>query len=293
MIGALASLASACLWAITNMLVKLIADRLSVVAINAYRTLIGGLLLVIVFLFTHNPWQIGLIPVEAMVALIASVVVGMVMGDTLNFRSMVLIGLARSFPIAGSFPLFTLLFAWLFLAETIGWREIAGCLTTLGGVMLVALPDKGKGSHLIDARSNLLGVAMALGAAIAWAFSSSIITVALRSMDVITANALRLPVAALVLLAMMHRGSPQPALWQLRGLPLLVIVATGLLGSGLSGYLWMVGVQEIGAARAAILSSTSPIFAVPLSIIFLKEQPGPRVLVGTLLSVVGIALIVG
>jgi DME family drug/metabolite transporter len=294
-IGALASLASACLWAVTNMLVKLEAHRLSVVAINAYRTAVGAAVLVVVFLLVRDPRDLLTASPSALAALLISVIIGLVFGDTLNFRAMMLIGLARSFPISGSFPLFTLILAALFLNEPVGWREVLGCLVTLGGVMIVALPGGSaskEGQHAVDRRTNLIGVGMALAAAVMWATSSTTVKFGLEGIDVVTANAIRLPVATAVLFLMLGRGAPQPAIWRLRGRTLAIILATGILGSGLSGYLWMYGVQEIGAARAAILSSTSPIFAAPLSVIFLKERLGPRVLLGTLLSVAGIALIV-
>jgi drug/metabolite transporter (DMT)-like permease len=290
-IGALASLASACLWAITNMLVKLEAHRLSVVAINAYRTTVGAALMLVIFLVSGDPARLTTASLPALAALLVSVVVGLVFGDTLNFRAMLLIGLARSFPISGSFPLFTLALAALFLQEPVGWREVLGCLVTLAGVMLVALPSAKDGRLAVDRRTNLVGVGLALAAAVLWAASSTIVKVGLTSIDAVAANAIRLPVAAVVLLVMVSRGAPQPPLWRLRGRTLAVVVATGLLGSGLSGFLWMYGVQEIGAARAAILSSTSPIFAAPLSVLFLKERLTPRILAGTLLSVAGIALI--
>jgi drug/metabolite transporter (DMT)-like permease len=290
-IGALASLASACLWAITNMLVKLEAHRLSVVAINAYRTTVGAALMLVIFLVSGDPARLTTASLPALAALLVSVIVGLVFGDTLNFRAMLLIGLARSFPISGSFPLFTLALAALFLQEPVGWREVLGCLVTLAGVMLVALPSAKDGRLAVDRRTNLVGVGLALAAAVLWAASSTIVKVGLTSIDAVAANAIRLPVAAVVLLVMVSRGAPQPPLWRLRGRTLAVVVATGLLGSGLSGFLWMYGVQEIGAARAAILSSTSPIFAAPLSVLFLKERLTPRILAGTLLSVAGIALI--
>lgn len=290
-IGALASLASACLWAVTTMLVKLEAHRLSVVAINAYRTTVGAALMLAIFLVAGDPARLTAASLPALVALLVSVIVGLVFGDTLNFRAMLLIGLARSFPISGSFPLFTLALAALFLQESVGWREVLGCLVTLAGVMLVALPPAKDGRPAVDRQTNLVGVGLALAAAVMWATSSTIVKVGLTSIDAVAANAIRLPVAAAVLLVMVSRGAPQPPLWRLRGRTLAVVIATGLLGSGLSGFLWMYGVQEIGAARAAILSSTSPIFAAPLSALFLKERLTPRILAGTLLSVAGIALI--
>lgn len=292
LIGALAALASAGLWACTNMLVKLEAHRLGVVAMNAYRTAVGALVLVAVLLLTPNPARVLTAPAAAVLALLVSVIVGLVFGDTLNFRSMMLIGLARSFPISGSFPLFTLVLASTFLGEAVGWREVLGCLVTLGGVMLVAMPSKADGRPALDRRTNLIGVGLALAAAVMWAASSTIVKVGLNEVDVIAANALRLPVATVVLLAMAARGGRVVAPWRLPTRTLAVVLATGILGSGLSGYLWMVGVNEIGVARAAILSSTSPIFAAPLSVLILKERLTARVLAGTLASVAGIILIV-
>ncbi len=292
MIGVLASLGSACLWALTNTLVKLEADRLDVVAINAYRAMVGSLLFLVIFLLTRDVGLLLTLPAEAVLALLLSVVAGMAFGDTLNFRAMLLIGLSRSFPIAGSYPLFTLILSAIFLQEDIGGREVAGCLVTLTGVMLVAMPGKAGADQPLDARTNLLGVAMALGAAALWAASSTIVKVGLAAMDVITASAIRLPAAAVVLWLLLLRGPPAPMPWQLRGRSLLIVLATGILGSGLSGYFWLLGVQEIGAARAAILTSTSPIFGVALSFLVLGERPARRVLAGTLLLVAGIVLIV-
>ncbi len=292
MIGVLASLGSACLWALTNTLVKIEADRLDVVAINAYRAIVGSLLFLVIFLLTRDVGLLLTLPLEAVLALLVSVVAGMAFGDTLNFRAMLLIGLSRSFPIAGSYPLFTLVLSAIFLREDIGGGEVAGCLVTLTGVMLVAMPGKAGADQPLDARTNLLGVAMALGAAALWAASSTIVKVGLAAMDVITASTIRLPAAAVVLWLLLLRGPPAPMPWQLRGRSLLIVLATGILGSGLSGYFWLLGVQEIGAARAAILTSTSPIFGVALSFLVLGERPARRVLAGTLLSVAGIVLIV-
>ena len=292
MIGVLASLGSACLWATTNTLVKLESSRLSVVAINAYRAMVGSLIFLIIFLLTRDPAMILHIPIGSIAALLISVIGGMAFGDTLNFRAMLLIGLGRAFPIAGSYPLFALILSALVLQEGIGWREVAGCLVTLTGVMLVALPGKLSAGPVLDRRTNLLGVGLALGASILWACSSIIVKIGLADIDVITANAIRLPAAATVLWLLLRRDAPQPPPWRLRGRTLAVVLATGVLGSGLSGFLWLVGVQEIGVARSAILSSTSPIFAIPLSIFFLGERLVPRVLIGTLLSIAGIVLIV-
>ena len=72
---------------------------------------------------------------------------------------------------------------------------------------------------------------------------------------------------------------------------LATMTAAGVLGTGAGSLLWVVGVQHAGAARTAILSSTAPLFALPLAAVFLHERITRRVAVGTVLSIAGIWLV--
>ena len=51
----------------------------------------------------------------------------------------------------------------------------------------------------------------------------------------------------------------------------MILALAGILGIGLGGVFFMVGVKDIGAAKTAILSSTAPLFGVPLSMLMLYE----------------------
>jgi drug/metabolite transporter (DMT)-like permease len=105
------------------------------------------------------------------------------------------------------------------------------------------------------------------------------------------ANALRLPVAATLLTAAAY-GSGRTSVVRKAGRRSVGIVAlTGFFGTGIGSTLFLIGVQFAGAAKAAPLSSLSPLFAVPLSAILLGERPTRRVFVGTLLSVAGVWLV--
>jgi drug/metabolite transporter (DMT)-like permease len=294
MMGVAAALASAGLWAVTNLLVRLGAARLNVVALNSYRALVGGACFLLVFLLTRDPAEVTRLPPGAVAALLASVVSGLVFGELFNFKAMTLIGLSRAFPIASSYPLFALALAAIWLGEPFGWREVLGATTTVLGVILVALPTAAAvaADRPLDRRTNLIGVGLALAAGLCWAGSSTIVKLGLTEIDPVTANAIRQPVAAAILALLLVRVGPVTPPWRLRGRTLAIVLATGILGSGLSGFFWLYSVTEIGAGRAAVLSSTSPIFAVPLALIWLREKLAARVLIGTLLSVLGIALIV-
>lgn len=292
LIGALAVLAASSLYAVSSMLVKLEAPRLGVVAQNAYRLTAASLAMSVIFLLTSDLARLGQVPPAALAALVAAVLCGLVVGDTLNYRAVLLIGLGRAFTIANAYPLPTLLVAALFLDEQVGWREVIGCLVTLVGVTLVALPGRRERARPLERRANLIGVGLALVVAVLWAGANSFAKLALLGMDTVTANAIRLPIAAAIAWLMLGRSAPQPPPWRLAPRTLAAVIATGLLSSVVGGLLTLYGVQAIGAARAAILGATSPLFAVPLSLAILKERLAPRMIVGTLLSVAGIALII-
>ncbi|HEX7227959.1 MAG TPA: DMT family transporter, partial [Candidatus Binatia bacterium] len=75
--------------------------------------------------------------------------------------------------------------------------------------------------------------------------------------------------------------SPQ-ALW--------VFVGLGVLQSATS-LLTFVGLQRIGTARSQPLRNTYPLWSSLIAITFMHEQAGPPVLAGTILVVLGVALI--
>jgi drug/metabolite transporter (DMT)-like permease len=292
LIGAVALLVASSLYALTSMLVKLEAPRLSIIAHNAYRLLVAAVAMALLFALTREPAAVGRVPVEALLALAAAVCCGLTFGDTLNYRAMLLIGMGRAFPIANAYPLVTLAVAAAWLGEPVGPKELAGCLVTLAGVTLVALPARAAAGPPLHRRTNLIGVAMAATAAVLWAGSNSFLKLALTATDPITANALRLPLAALIAGLMLRASAPAPPPWRLPRRTLAAVVTTGLVSSVLAGILTLYGVQQVGAARASIIGSTSPIFGVPLAILFLRERLTARILLGTLLSVAGIALVV-
>ena len=71
-----------------------------------------------------------------------------------------------------------------------------------------------------------------------------------------------------------------------------MILAGGFLGMTLGSLLYTYTVDLIGAAVASLLGSTAPLFALPISIFFLKERYTPKSIIGALLTVLGVVLVV-
>jgi drug/metabolite transporter (DMT)-like permease len=70
-----------------------------------------------------------------------------------------------------------------------------------------------------------------------------------------------------------------------------MIALAGLVGTGIGSVLFIYAVDDIGAARTAFLTTSAPLFALPMGFLFLSEQLTPRILLGTVVTIAGIWLV--
>jgi drug/metabolite transporter (DMT)-like permease len=58
-----------------------------------------------------------------------------------------------------------------------------------------------------------------------------------------------------------------------------------------SSVLFVAGLKYAGVAISTVLSSTAPMFAIPLGAVFLGERLAPRTVVGAVVTVAGLAVL--
>ena len=89
----------------------------------------------------------------------------------------------------------------------------------------------------------------------------------------------------------MTRGRGEQPLRQLTPRGIAIVALAGVLGTGLGSILFIYSVDEIGAAKTAFLTTSAPVFALPMGVLFLSEKLTPRVLIGTAITIAGIWLV--
>ncbi len=297
--GELLGLASAMIWATTNTLLRGQTARLGAVTVNFWRCLVNIPFFLILYLLTrphdallHLGWQ-------AAATVLLAVVLGLVTGDSLQFHAIKLIGVSRAMPISGTFPIFTVFFAWLINGDPLRVRMLAGAVVVVMGVLLISLPKRAVASVGIVAtplvapvqRSVALGVALSLCAAVCWSLSTVLQGRVLANSDPVTVNTLRMPLASLLLFSA-SRGQTGHPVRRFGWRSFLILVGVALLGTGIGSLTYLGALKLAGAGKTAVLGASAPLFALPLAIIALGERPGTRGIVGTLLTVVGIGLVV-
>lgn len=296
MVGGLAALGSAFLWALSNILMGSQSGRVPAAVIAANRSLFATaflMLISLVGLVTGASQAPGLISIAG---LAGSGAVGMGAGDLLYIRSLRHIGVSRAFPISmSSFPLFTFAMAAVWLDEAITPAVLAGTALVLGGVVLVVIGGRRAAVSTeprATERETARGVALVLAAGLLWALASIWLRLAAEGVDPAMAQAIRLPVATVLTTAIALRAGHSLAPLRYGRRSFVALLVTGIFGTAAGSMLYVVAVQEAGAARTAVLSSTAPLFALPMAAAFLRERITARIIGGTAVSIAGIWLVV-
>ena len=285
-LGALAALGSAIAWAVTSLLARTLMPVLGSVGVNAVRSTIGGAILVVWVLATAGAGAFTAISANAWMFLTLSIVVAIALGDTVFFESTRALGLARAMTISTTYPLGAALIAAAFLDEPVTPAIAAGSLVTLAGLVLIVAPWAGRPPE----ERFWFGVGTATVAALAWAVSTVLVKPPLAEMDAVTAQAVRLPLASASLwLTPWARGAPR-ALALSSASARVRIVVLGVI-TAVSSVMFVAAVKHAGVAVASVLSSTAPMFAIPLAVAFLGERLTARTLLGVAITIAGIIVL--
>ncbi|MBN1583064.1 MAG: DMT family transporter [Anaerolineae bacterium] len=287
--GEVYAIACAFCWATSSALIKSQVSKIPVVVLNALQAVPAALIFWGLLFFTGRGAQFLKLPLYAWGFLAGSTLMSLVIGDMLYFQSMKTIGLSRAMPLSATYPFFTMLLAWLFLDERLDWTIAGGAVLIAGGAYLIAFSKSATRSNpgQLTEKANLIGVALAILAALFWSVSTVLLRIGLEDVDVIIANVVRLSVLIVVLLPM---AFTQVNVAQIRAYgrrALGIIFLSSVIGTTLGTFSFLSAIQRAGAARTSILAATTPLFGMVFSF-FLQEKPSARTLLGTALTVLGI-----
>ncbi len=286
-LGALCATGSALTWSLINLLVRTLSPAFNSVALNALRSTVGSVLIVAWIAAMDGLGGLTDMSARAVWLLAISVVLAVGVGDTIFFESVKWLGLVRAMTMSMVYPLFAALLAALLLGEAPTLQVSVGGLLTLSGLILTV---RAKGGEAPAHGRFRLGLAAALVAALAWAVSVILLKPALEEVDAVRSQAIRLPLAAAMLWATPWAWSTHRPLREQGRAGLWQLFALGTL-SAASSILFVAGVRHAGVAVATVLSSTAPIFALPLGFFFLGERVAPIAVVGIILTIIGIAVL--
>ncbi len=289
--GAAAALGSSALWALTSVLLASQSGRLRPLLMSAVRSLTASMILFGILIASSGLVQLREMTVLTGVSMVGSGVIGQAVGDTLYINALGFLGVTRTFPITNSaYPFLTFLLAVLLLGEEVSWTLPIGGALIVAGITWIVLEQRRSDAEASVQVELLRGVAFALAAAACWATATIWLRGQQGDLDAIGAASLRIPAAAVAVWATIglttrHRT---PTLRVATGRSYAIVA---LLGTGIGSILFIYAVDSIGAAKTAFLTTSAPVFALPMGVMFLAEKLSPKLLLGTAVTVAGIWLV--
>jgi drug/metabolite transporter (DMT)-like permease len=262
---------------------------------SAIRSLTASIFLIGLLVATTGLVQFSEMTFITGISMMGSGIMGQAVGDTLYINGLGILGVNRSFPITNSvYPFVTFLLAVLLLGEDVTWTLPIGGALIVGGIIWIVL-EQHQADSANPVRVDLLrGVLFALAAACSWAIATIWLRGQQGELDAIGAASLRIPAASAAVWATIaltgnrfgQSPTKPPTRWGLA-----TVAAAGLLGTGLGSVFFIYAVENLGAAKTAFVTTSAPLFALPMGFLFLSEQLTPRILLGTIVTIAGLWLV--
>ena len=286
-IGGLFALAAAAMWATASILWRKLGEDVAPIAMNLGK----GLVALACFGAVFAVRGVGEVNLPNGVMLSLSGLLGISVGDTLFFLALMRLGPRRMMLMDALIPVATAGLAFVVLGERLSPLGWAGGLLVLGGVIWVMrerLPqDSTADGHWRE------GVWLAVLAVACNAVAILLAKTAAAETRAADATFVRILAGAMGLVVYgLFRGQLRAWLRPFKTPRLLgVLVIASFVGTFLGIWFAQAALVFTTATAATILKATTPIFVLPLAIVFLREHVSRRALLGACLAVAGVSLL--
>ncbi len=289
LLGELAALGTATCWSFTGLFFAEAARRIGALRVNLLRLPVALVLLSLATAVTSTPF--ATINGTRASYLAASGVVGLVIGDLALFEAMRRIGPRLAFLIMSLAPIAASLAGLVLLGERPGRLAVLGIAVTLAGVIwVVGEPRAGqaRGSH------GATGVAFAVVGAVCQGLGLALAKVGMAGqVPPLAATWVRMGTATVLIWALTalagrarNLGVAESArrAW-------LPVLGGAVFGPFVGVWLSLVAARLTDVGIAATLMATTPVLVIPALMVLERYRPTTRALIGTAVTVAGVALL--
>ena len=295
--GSVAALASALLWAIAALMFARIGRQVTARALNFGKGIIALACLTVLIV----PTAFAGLTTQSFIFLSLSGLLGIALGDTLYFLTLQRLGARLTLLVGTLIPVVTAISAVVIFKEKITFFAAFGLILTVSGVTYV-LWDKSKRipqTAIDESRSGnkkhylLSSVLIASIFVLSESVGILLTKAGVQNMDSLEATFIRQAwgVAGLFFwgLAVNNVFGDFKPLRQNKNLAYQFLI-TSFIGAFLGTWLSIYALKMTYASVAVALNSTSPLFVIPIAVLFFKEKVRLQAVVGACVAVLGIMI---
>ena len=302
--GEIFSIGAAVIWSCSLSTYRVYGEVVSSQTLNLYKNLVAIFCLLATIVFTGAPFPKSM---NEWLFLIGSGLAGIAIGDTAYFASLRRAGAQLSSAIQCLAPPMAAILAVVLLGETLSRRETIGIIVTVGGLaglLWIRRRDSQTSNSTVSRQVLALGVTFAVLSALGQALGVVLSRQVMKDVNIFAGSALRIFPAVIVLTLLglivgsrkkrpsnRELGIVSPGIGEIfrHRKTAFSLTLAAFFGTFIGIVLMTAGVKYAKAGVAAALSSSYPIFIIPIAHFILKERVTLPMIFMTFISVGGIA----
>jgi drug/metabolite transporter (DMT)-like permease len=290
-IGEFAALLTAIFWTVTSLAFESASHKIGSIAVNIIRLIIG-----FAFLSVFNLiWRGYILPVDASIEnwlwLSLSGLVGFVFGDLFLFKSYTMIGSRFSMLIMTMVPPITAFFSFIILGERLTLFHYLGMTLTFSGIAMAIFSRSAKGEKL-SLKLAPKGILYAFGGAVGQALGLVLSKFGMKNYDPFAATQIRIIAGIfgyILLVTILTRWKMvSNAIHNKSGMILTSVGA--FFGPFLGVSFSLIAIKYTEAGIASTIMALVPIFIILPAFVLFKQKVTLSEILGSIVSVGGVAL---
>lgn len=297
-LGEFVALGTAICWTATALSFQKATNRVGSLSVNILRLLLALLIYSVISQFTRGLF----LPFDASrhvwIWMSISGLVGFVFGDFFLFKSYEYVSARISMLIMSISPPIAAFISWITLGETMTLNAILAMFVTLAGIMIVITEKKGPKQVNLEKRRKIKikyprrGLVYAFGGALGQAGGLVLSKYGMGNYNVFAATHIRIIAGSIgffVLVFLMRQwGQFFVAVKDKK--TMLFITIGAIFGPFVGVYFSLLSLKYTSVGIASTIMAIVPILIIPPAIIFLKEKVTLKEIIGSFVTIGGVAL---
>jgi DME family drug/metabolite transporter len=281
-LGIILGLIAAISWGVSAILIKLSVKDKGAVTANLIRLYIVAFLYSVIFFINNNFNEIFALSKTQLFVAFISAQLGFVIGDYFYFNALKIAGVSRTVPATSSYPLWAILWAFLFLGRGINLKVVFGALLIFSAIVLVRKTEE-------EEHISLRGIIYAILAPISWSLAITTLDWLSSQISPFTLAGLRMILASIGVSLLLP--SILDEIKRVTKFEFIAIGLAGIFGLLIGQYAFVKAINLAGSQIVTPVTAVNPVISSTLAILVLKEPPNRKIIMSLALAVIGILII--
>lgn len=295
-LGECSALIASLIWSCSVTIYRAWGQQLPAQTLNLFKLLIAliGYTVLIIVLYTIGYPPTWPVTWEKIGWLMLSGIIGFTIGDTFFFASISRLGAQLTSAIQCLTPPITALINWLYLGTFLSLPQMLGLSITVSAVMAVILSGSPVTGLRVGSRGWCYGLLFSFLSAVFNAISYSMMGQLFKNENLFCCLVIRIaPALSLLLIPALFTPLGRTGVRMMLAWPkrLAYLTLAAFLGTVVGMTFLSLAFQHTSSEIVSTLATTYPIWVIPVASFFLKEHPKPVQILGTIVAVVGVALL--